>query len=88
MIELYQNALQEKGAVAFTVRVRPGVSVSTIRGVMDDGSIKIDIAAVPERGKANAELLRFLAEEFGVSKNTVVIVSGETSTVKAIRITR
>ena len=53
---------------------------------MDDESIKIDIAAVAEGGKANAELIRYLAKEFGVRKDQVLIVSGATARVKLVRI--
>jgi len=52
--------------------------------MMSDGTYKIRIAAVAEKGKANTELVRFLKKELGVSE--VVIVSGQTDRVKLIRI--
>lgn len=88
MLDLYKNALAERGVVSFYIRVRPGASVTTLKEVMDDGSLKVDIAAIPERGKANAELVRFLAEKFDVQVQNVQIVSGETSGYKAVRIIR
>jgi uncharacterized protein YggU (UPF0235/DUF167 family) len=43
---------------------------------MDDGTLKIRLHAVPEDGKANDELLRFLEQETGEKWE---IVSGYTS---------
>jgi uncharacterized protein (TIGR00251 family) len=39
-------------------------------------------------GKANAHLLRFLAELFDVSPSSVELISGETGRDKRVRITR
>lgn len=51
-----------------------------------DGTIKIRLKAVPEKGRANEELIRFLSEELGVRKDTIEVVSGATDTVKLIKI--
>ena len=75
-----------KGSVTFAVRVRPGMGESKAVSVMDDESIKIDIAAPAEDGKANRELVRYLAEEFGVKRDQVVILSGAGERLKLIRI--
>lgn len=47
---------------------------------------KVRITAPPVDGKANAHLLRFLARAFGVPRNRVILVSGETSRNKSFRI--
>ena len=57
-----------------------------LAGKMADGSWKVRIAAVPEQGKANRELIVFLAAHFGVAPRRVHILSGKTSTHKRIRI--
>lgn len=57
---------------------------SLFKGQMADGTIKIAIAAVPEKGKANQELLRYLSEELGYSVSCFRIVSGLTSPLKVI----
>ncbi len=54
---------------------------------MADGTIKIDITAAPEDGKANAQLVRFLAREFSVPLSHVEIVRGQTGRTKTVRIT-
>ena len=39
--------------------------------------LKAKITSVPQEGKANAELIRFLAEFFSVRKSEIRIVKGE-----------
>jgi hypothetical protein len=53
---------------------------------MADGTLKVRIAAAPEKGKANAELCAFLARHYGVPKSAVTILSGQTSPRKLVRI--
>ena len=48
--------------------------------------LKVRLAAPPVDGKANAELLRFLADAFGVPLRNVVLVRGETSRQKVVRV--
>ncbi len=50
---------------------------------MDDGTLKIRLKAVPEDGKANAELLDFLERETGEKWE---IVAGWTSRRKEVKI--
>lgn len=64
----------------------PRSSCSGIVGELPDGTLKVKVAAVPERGKANAELCRVLAEHFGVAKSAVTVVSGHTSALKLVRV--
>ncbi len=68
------------------VKVVPKSSRNEIVGPMADGTLKVKIAAVPEKGKANAELRAFLAKHYGVPKSAVTIVAGETSALKRVRI--
>lgn len=58
----------------------------TARGVMDDETVKIRIAAPPEKGKANKELIKFLSKELSVSKEQITIISGKTEPVKLVKI--
>jgi uncharacterized protein (TIGR00251 family) len=70
----------------FDVKVVPRSSRSAIAGKMADGSLKVKVAAVPEKGKANAVLCELLAREFGVAVRDVEVISGAASTRKRIRI--
>lgn len=47
---------------------------------------KIRVKSAPEKGKANAELIKFLAKEFSVPKENVEIISGKADRIKLIRI--
>jgi uncharacterized protein len=69
---------------AITVKVIPRAKKTAVAGVMDDGTIKIKIAAPPVDGAANKALVEFLAEALGLPKNQVDIVAGETSERKLI----
>lgn len=73
-----------------TVRVKviPRSSRSGVVGELPDGTLKVKVAAVPERGKANDELCRVLAEHYGVAKGAVTVVSGHTSALKLVRIVK
>jgi uncharacterized protein len=70
--------------MTFRVKVIPRSSKTEIVGTMADGTLKIKIAAPPEKGKANAELIRFLASHYGVDR--VAIISGHTAALKIIRL--
>lgn len=70
-----------------TVRVHPHARRSQIRETMTDGSLKIDIAAPADGGKANRALVRFLADHFDVPVGHVELVAGEASRTKMVKIT-
>lgn len=68
------------------VKVIPRSPQTKLAGTMADGTLKIHIAAPPEKGKANAELLRFLARQFHVTEESIKILNGNTSTRKLIQL--
>lgn len=68
------------------VKVIPKSSKTELAGVLPDGTWKVKVAAVPEKGKANRELIEFLADKLSVPKSRIHIVSGETSHLKRIRV--
>ena len=55
-------------------------------GADERKELKIKIAAPPEDGKANAELIKFLSKEWKIPKSSLEIVSGETSRHKRLKI--
>jgi len=72
-------------ALVLTLHVQPGAKRTEVAGVHGD-ALKVRLAAPPVDGKANAELLRFLADAFGVPLRQVALVRGETSRQKVVRI--
>ena len=72
-----------KGA-AITVKVIPRAKKTELAGLMDDGTIKIRVAAPPVDGAANKALIEFLAEFLGINKSQVDIIAGESAERKLI----
>jgi uncharacterized protein YggU (UPF0235/DUF167 family) len=85
MLSLLRNSLHEAGSVEFDVKVRPGASRTVAKDMLDNGVYKIDVAAAPEDGKANVELVSFLAKELRVPRMHIELLSGHTSPLKRIR---
>ncbi|MBN1803822.1 MAG: DUF167 domain-containing protein [Sedimentisphaerales bacterium] len=80
-------AIQEiEGGIVFTAKIVPGSSGPTRFCGLLDGMLKVKVSAAPEKGKANKDLVKFLAERLGVKKNAISIISGQTSPVKHIQI--
>lgn len=73
----------QKGA-AITVKIMPRAKKTELAGLMDDGTIKIRIAAPAVEGAANQALIEFLAELFKIKKDQVEIVVGHTSERKLV----
>ena len=78
--------LRERGSVCFSVRVRPGAPKTTALSVLEDGSIKMAVAAPPEKGKANVALIKYVAKEFGVPRSQVSIISGAANRHKMVQV--
>jgi len=72
--------------VTLRIKVIPRSRKSEIAGTMADGTLKVKIAAPPEKGKANEALCAFLARHYGVPRAAVTIVSGHAATLKLVRI--
>lgn len=68
------------------VKVIPRSRITEIAGEMSDGTVKIRVAAAPEKGKANEALCEFLAGHYKVPRSRVDIVSGHTGALKLVRI--
>ncbi|PIX62382.1 hypothetical protein CO057_04565 [Candidatus Uhrbacteria bacterium CG_4_9_14_0_2_um_filter_41_50] len=69
-----------------TVKVRPNSRQTKISGWIDAGTVVIDIKSPPIDGKANIELINFLAKELGIAKSLVTIKRGQGSKVKHIEL--
>jgi uncharacterized protein (TIGR00251 family) len=67
------------------VKVTPNAGRNEITGWRDD-VLQVKIAATPEKGKANKELIDFLGRVLRIKKSDISIVKGETSRNKSIEI--
>ncbi|BDG02046.1 DUF167 domain-containing protein [Anaeromyxobacter oryzae] len=78
-------ARDEAGGVVLEVLVQPRASRTKVVGE-HDGRLKIQLAAPPVDGEANAALVEFLADALGVRKADVVIARGDTGRRKTVRV--
>ncbi len=73
-----------------TCRVTPNARRSELLGWGADEKgrpvLLIKLGAPPVDGKANAELLRFLAEALGCAKGSLNLLRGESSRVKVVEL--
>jgi uncharacterized protein len=68
------------------IKVTTRQNTTELYGIMDDETLKIRLKAVPEKWKANEELIRFLSKELGINKDSVEIISWASDSIKLIRI--
>jgi uncharacterized protein (TIGR00251 family) len=73
------------GDLILVCHLQPKASKSEFAGLHGD-ALKIRIQAPPVEGKANTELIKFLAKQFAVSKRDIDIISGELNRHKRVRI--
>ncbi len=78
------NFSNARRGAAISVKVIPRARQSALAGVMDDGTLKVRVAAPPVDGAANKALVEFLAETLDLPKNQIDIVAGHTSERKLV----
>ncbi len=74
--------------LTLVVRVTPNAGVDRIEGVelRDDGQavLRLRVAAVPDKGRANAAVVALLARALDVPKSSIAVVAGETARLKTL----
>ena len=53
----------------------------------DSNKLFLDISAPPVKGKANFAIINFLANRLNISKSSIIIIKGQKSSIKTIKIT-
>lgn len=86
MLKVFKKNLIKNKEIYLRIKVNPGMSKTEIKEVLDDDTIKINIAAPPEKGRANKELIKFLANEFLSVSDNIKILSGAGDRLKLIKI--
>ncbi len=73
-----------------TVKLFPGAKKNDVAGWVTDSAggrvLKIQVTAVPEKGKANAAMIELLSKHWGVPKSAITILRGETSRTKVLEV--
>ncbi|MDX2151055.1 MAG: DUF167 domain-containing protein [Bryobacteraceae bacterium] len=85
-LEELRARLRAEGVLVLAVKVIPRSPRTEFAGRMADGSWKVRVAAAPEKGRANAALLSFIAECLGARPGNVSILAGQSSQRKQLRI--
>jgi len=70
--------------LSLTVHVRPRAGRTAILGRRADWSLEVALRAVPEGGKANAELVALLAHALAVPRSAVTIRRGKAARTKVV----
>lgn len=68
------------------VQVKPNARETAVVRWTDAGELVLAVAAPPVDGKANAEVIRFLARALGLAKADVTIERGATGRLKFVRV--
>ncbi|MDA1369248.1 MAG: DUF167 family protein [Proteobacteria bacterium] len=63
--------------------IQPKVRETCITGKIGD-RLKIRLTAAPTDGKANKQLIKFLADQFQVKQSAIKIISGHASRLKSV----
>ena len=82
-MELEKIAIESPEGVQIKVFIQPRSTKTQFQGQYGD-EIKLRVASSPVEGKANEEICRYLAKEFGVPQRTVEMVSGARSRHKRV----
>jgi uncharacterized protein (TIGR00251 family) len=75
----------QKGS-ALAVRITPRATRNEIVEVLDDGTIKVRIAAPPADNEANEALIEYFSEILGVPRSKLDIVAGAVGRDKLISV--
>jgi len=72
-----------RDGVSLQIQAQPGAKRTEVAGLHGD-CIKVRLASPPVDGKANACLVKFIAERLGVKKSQVTITRGLSSRRKTV----
>ncbi len=75
----------ERAPLRIPVRLTPRGGADRVDGVLD-GVLRVRVAAPPVDGAANRALLRLIADELGVPRGSVRLVSGESGRAKVVEV--
>ena len=77
--------IEKTGAVIVDVHVIPNAPQTQARG-LHDGALRVRLKAPPVEGKANQELVAWLARELKVPRARIELVRGDSARRKQLRV--
>jgi hypothetical protein len=86
MWEQYLQNLADNKEIYLKIKVIPSAGKTAFLECLEDGTLRIALKAAPEKGKANLELIKFLAAELKVGREAIKIIGGLSSRTKLIKI--
>ncbi|MBI1300851.1 MAG: DUF167 domain-containing protein [Alphaproteobacteria bacterium] len=80
--------MNSKQTQTITVKLTPGAKRNEVIGWEEDlfgeRTLKIQVTAIPEKGKANKAMIDLLSKEWKIPKSAITIKRGETSRTKVL----
>ena len=86
IIQKFKQSLNTEDPQYLRIKVIPKSPKTEIIDVLDDGTWKVRLKAVPEKGKANKELIKYLSKLLNLPKSQISIISGKTDRLKLLRL--
>jgi len=83
------DSIQSRKQKKILLKVRAGAKQSSVDGwiiINDKEYLKLSIKSPLEKGKANKEIIEYLAEELAIPKSDIEITSGKTSQFKVVNL--
>jgi uncharacterized protein (TIGR00251 family) len=77
---------QRSTGIVLPVRAQPGAKRNGITGE-HVGCLKVSVTQAPEKGKANAAIIKVLADDLSLKRSQISLVSGETASQKKFLVT-
>ncbi len=85
-LQEYKEKFNKEKEVLLKIKVFPSAGRTDYIKTLGDGTLKIAVKAAPEKGKANRELVRYLAGFFEVSNDQVILTRGLEQRIKLVKI--
>ncbi len=84
---LSKCATEIDDGLLITIMVQPGAKTAKIDGIDPfRGSLGVKVKAQAQKKKANMELIKLLSEVLGVPPSDIIIIKGEKSRQKTVKI--
>lgn len=68
------------------VKVITNAQKTEIIWELEDWTIKLKVRAIPEKWKANSEIIEYFSKILNLNKSKIKIISGKTSKIKLLKI--